>query len=221
LPVFTNVTEFVHPCWSNDHHYPRMQLNFSTFVQETITPIQECNQILITSKNNHTYPRMRSNFNKLGEQSPLFKSVTKFVHPYPDSDGSCLRSATKFQSPRWTIVCPSHYLERCRLNFNHFFNKLQLIFGHVKMMGNFVLISFNPGPLTKLNISINWSLPSYCINFLTFLSLPQWVPNLWLFFAINARNFNVHERWERNVNMLRTTRFLLLITSTLQVYDCL
>lgn len=77
------------------------------------------------------------------------------------------------------------------MNFNHFFNKFQLKCGHVEMMGNVVLISFNSSPSTKLNVSINWSLPSYCINFLTFLSLPQWVPNFWLFFVINARKFSV------------------------------
>jgi hypothetical protein len=91
-------------------------------------------------------------------------------------------------------TCPNHSLERCQPYFNRFFNKLQLKFGHAKMMGNVVLISFNSSPSTKLNININWSLLSYCINFSTFVSLPQWVSNLWLFFTINAMNFNV--AWE-------------------------
>lgn len=133
-----------------------------------INPIQECNQILVTSKNNRPCPRMWSNFDHLGEWLPLSMSVMEFVHPYPVVMGPIQGVDQILVALVNNCACPSHFLKRCRSNFSHFFNKLQLKFGHVEMMGNVVLISFNSSPLTKLNISINWSLPSYCINFSTF-----------------------------------------------------
>jgi hypothetical protein len=53
------------------------------------------------------------------------------------------------------------------------------------------MINLNSNSSTELNLNINWPLPFYYIIFSTLFYLLQWVPCLWLFFAINARNFNV------------------------------
>ncbi len=52
------------------------------------------------------------------------------------------------------------------------------------------MISFKFYALMASNLSINWSLPSYFLISSTSLCVPQWVPSLWLFFAISAKNFD-------------------------------
>jgi hypothetical protein len=48
------------------------------------------------------------------------------------------------------------------------------------------MVSLNLYALMESNLNINWSLPSYSLTSLTSLHVPQWVPSLWLLFAISA-----------------------------------
>ncbi len=43
--VQSSVTKIIHPCSNNKHPYPKMQLNLSIHVQNTITLVHKCDQI--------------------------------------------------------------------------------------------------------------------------------------------------------------------------------
>jgi hypothetical protein len=176
----------VHPCPNNDHHYSGMQLNLSTPIQEVITLVQKCDQILVSFVSDCPCPKMWPNFNRLDKWlslskkwSPLFKNAIEFqlslwvITPIKKCDQICPPLS------KWWLVmskecdqilvaflsnctCLNHSWKRCRLNFGHLLDKLQLKFDHVKMMGSGVAIIYNSSSLTKFNLNITWPLSSYC-----------------------------------------------------------
>jgi hypothetical protein len=111
-PLSTNVNKFVHP-------YPRsncpclgMWSNLSTFIEVAITLIHECNWISVILTNDQPCSKMQLNFSCFNKQSPLSKSATEIIHPYPSSNWPYQRSVTEFWSLQ-QIITP---IQKCNRN---------------------------------------------------------------------------------------------------------